>query len=171
MRFRDFHGRFQNLYYLNTFKFNLSWKCGIYPSTHFFQFYPSTSSNWIHGSCWQLFGSVVIFYAHCRIMSLPASDRVYSLQVSESWTLFHFWFGFIREAFNSLVCVAFSLCFTHLLITIAVTVGFWCLFCIYYAICDFNEAHSLVSFDTDSASCTACNFQILRSKWLKSVRY
>ena len=93
-------------------------------------------------------------------MSLPASDRVYSLQMSESWTLFHFWFGFIREAFNSLVCVAFSLCFTHLLITIAVTVGFWCLFCICHAICDFSEAHSLVSFDTNSASCSGCNFSL-----------
>ena len=72
------------------------------------------------------FTSVVLVFGLVWIMSPSASDRVYSLQMSESWTLFHFWFGFIREAFiyifglsNNLLLLSL---FTH---HIAVTVSFW----------------------------------------------
>ena len=104
------------------------------------------------------FSSVVLFYSHCWVMSPSASGRFYLQMSRREYYSSFFWFGFIREAFNSLVCVAVSLCLTRLFITMVVTVGFWCLFCICHAICDFSEAHSLVSFDTVSASCIGCNF-------------
>ena len=91
------------------------------------------------------FYAVVLFHGHCRITSLSASDRVYPLQMSGLWTLFHF-FGSASSVRP--FCVAFSLCFKLLLITITV----------------------MVSFNTDSVLCTVCGFRYWNQKYLESIR-